>query len=51
MLAIIGAVLIVLWLLGFIAFHVTSGIIHILLVLALVSIVLHLFRGGRTTTM
>ena len=32
MLGIIAAVLIVLWLLGFFAFHVTSGLIHIVLV-------------------
>ena len=41
--ATIGGVLIVLWLLGFFAFHVTSGLIHILLVLALISIVYHFF--------
>ncbi len=28
MLAIIAAVLVVLWLLGFLAFHVSSGLIH-----------------------
>lgn len=48
MLAIIAAVLVVLWLLGFLAFHVTTGFIHILLVLAVISIVIHLMRG-RTT--
>jgi hypothetical protein len=48
MLAIIAAVLLVLWLLGFTAFHVTTGFIHILLVLAVISLVLHFFRG-RTT--
>jgi hypothetical protein len=48
MLAIIAAVLVVLWLLGFTAFHVTSGFIHILLVLAVISLVMHFFRG-RTT--
>jgi hypothetical protein len=48
MLAIIAAVLVVLWLLGFTAFHVTTGFIHILLVLAVISLVLHFFRG-RTT--
>jgi Family of unknown function (DUF5670) len=36
MLAAIGAVLLVLWLLGFLAFHVTTGAIHILLVLAII---------------
>lgn len=45
MLAIIGVVLLVLWLLGFLAFHVTAGAIHILLLLAVISIVIHLFRG------
>jgi hypothetical protein len=33
------------WLLGFIAFHVTSGVIHILLLLAVVSVIAHFFRG------
>ena len=45
MLAIIAGVLLVLWLLGFTAFHVTSGVIHILLVLAVISILFHFFRG------
>lgn len=49
MLAIIAAVLVVLWLLGFLAFHVSGGLIHILLVLAIVMFVIHLFRG-RTAT-
>ena len=44
-LALIGLVLLVLWLLGFIAFHVTSGVIHILLVLAVISIIMHFLRG------
>ena len=37
MLAIIGAVLLVAWLLGFLAFHVTFGFIHLLLLLAFTS--------------
>ena len=45
MLALIGLVLLVMWLLGFVAFHVTSGVIHVLLVLALISIIVHLLRG------
>jgi uncharacterized membrane protein len=48
MLAIIAGVLLVLWLLGFTAFHVTSGFIHILLVLAVISILFHFFRGRAT---
>jgi hypothetical protein len=49
MLAVIGAILVILWLLGFLAFHVTSGMIHILLGIAVVLIILHFVRGGRAT--
>jgi hypothetical protein len=45
MLGIIAAVLIVLWLLGFLAFHVSSGLIHILLVIGIVMLLFHFFRG------
>jgi len=48
MLGIIAAVLLVLWLLGFFAFHVTTSLIHILLVIAVVMVVLHFVRGRRT---
>ena len=47
MLGAIAAVLVILWLLGFLAFHITSGLIHILLVIALVMIVLHFVTGRR----
>lgn len=49
MLGIIAAVLIVLWLLGFFAFHVTSGLIHIVLVIGIIMLILHFVRG-RTAT-
>jgi hypothetical protein len=45
MLGLIAAVLVVLWLLGFLAFHVAGGLIHILLVVAVIMIVLHFIRG------
>jgi Family of unknown function (DUF5670) len=45
MLGLIAAVLIVLWLLGFFAFHVTSGLIHIILVVGIVLLIFHLLRG------
>jgi hypothetical protein len=47
MLAMLAAILIVLWLLGFMAFHITTGFIHIVLVIGLVLLVLHFLRGGR----
>jgi len=38
-------VLMIAWICGWIVFHVTSGLIHILLVLAVVSLILHFVRG------
>jgi hypothetical protein len=38
-------VLLVLWLLGFFAFHVGGGLIHLLLIIAVISLVVHFFRG------
>jgi len=38
-------VLLILWMLGFFAFHVAGALIHILLVVALISLVMHLFMG------
>ena len=49
MFGIIAGVLIVLWLLGFLAFHVTSGLIHIVLVIGLILLVVH-FVTGRSAT-
>jgi len=48
MLGLIAAVLIVLWLLGFLAFHVSTGLIHVLLVIGIVMLLLHFFRGRAT---
>jgi uncharacterized protein DUF5670 len=49
MLGIIAAVLIVLWLFGFFAFHVTTSLIHIALVVGLVLLVLHFMRGSAAS--
>jgi hypothetical protein len=38
-------VLLVMWLLGFFAFHAAGGLIHILLIVAVISLLVHLFRG------
>jgi len=37
-------ILLVLWLLGFFAFHVAGGLIHILIVVAVISLVVHFLR-------
>jgi hypothetical protein len=49
MFGIIAAVLVVMWLLGFFAFHVTTAVIHVLLLIAVVMIVLHFMRGRGAT--
>ena len=43
----ICVVLLVLWLLGFFAFHVSSALIHLLLVVALIVFVVQLLTGRR----
>ena len=38
-------VLIVAWALGWFAFHIAGGLIHILLVVAVISLIVHFVRG------
>ena len=45
MLAGLAALLVVLWLLGFLVVHIGGGLIHILLVVAVIVLVLHFVRG------
>jgi hypothetical protein len=47
MLGIVAAVLIVLWLLGFFAFQITTAFIHIALLVGLVLLALHFARAGE----
>lgn len=47
MLLTIAVILLVLWALGFFAFHVAGGLIHLVLVVAIVVGLVHLFRGRR----
>ena len=44
----LGVVLLLLWLGGFLVFHVTAFFIHILLILAVISIVFHFMRGAAS---
>jgi uncharacterized protein DUF5670 len=46
MLWVISVVLVILWLLGF-SFQVANGVIHLLLVVALILLVIKLVRGPR----
>jgi hypothetical protein len=45
MLIILAVLFLIAWLLGFGVFHVASFAIHVLLIVALVSIVMHFVRG------
>ena len=47
MLLTIALILFVLWALGLFAFHITTGLIHLLLIIAVIVIVLHFVRGRR----
>ena len=47
MLLIIALVLVVLWALGFFAFHVAGGLIHLLLIIGVIVLIVHLFQGKR----
>jgi len=48
MLFTLGVILIVAWLLGVGVFHVAGGIIHLLLLLAIISILWQVIGGRRT---
>lgn len=43
----LAVVLFILWLLGFFAFHVGGGLIHLLLVVAIVVVLLRVITGRR----
>lgn len=44
---ILAVILIIGWLLGMFAFHVAGGLIHILLVIAVIAIIINLVGGSR----
>jgi Family of unknown function (DUF5670) len=41
-------VFLMIWGVSWFALHVTGGLIHLLLVVAVISLVLHVLRGSRT---
>lgn len=47
MLTTIAIVLLILWLVGFIGFHVLGGFIHILLIIAVIMILVRVIRGEK----
>jgi hypothetical protein len=49
MLLLLAILLAIAWIGGFSVMHVSSALLHILLVLAVVSVILHFVRGRRAT--
>jgi hypothetical protein len=47
MLITIAIILLILWALGFFAFHVAGGLIHILLILGIIVLILNFVAGRR----
>jgi len=47
MLLVLFAVLLVAWLLGWAAFHVAGGLIHLLLIVAIIALIVHFMRRRR----
>jgi hypothetical protein len=45
---ILFVVLLVVWIGGFTVFHVAGGLIHLLLLFAVISLILHFVMGRRT---
>lgn len=43
----LGIILVIIWALCFLAFHVTVGVIHLLIILGIIAIIVHFIRGPR----
>lgn len=50
MLILLAVILGIAWVMGFAVFHVASGAIHLLVVLAIVSLIVHFVRGRGTSS-
>ena len=46
---VLAAILIIGWLIGFFALKVASGLLHILLVVAVIAIIISFFQGKKST--
>lgn len=49
MFILIAGILVAIWLVSFLALHITSALIHILLIIAVISLIVHFVRGRRST--
>ena len=46
---VLAAILIIGWLVGFFALKIASGLLHILLVVAVIAIIISFFQGKKST--
>ena len=44
----LAVLLLLLWIGGFVVFHVSGFLIHLLLIFAVISLIVHLFTGRKT---
>lgn len=42
-------ILLALWLIFWLGVHITSGLIHLLIIFAVIALIVHFVRGSRTT--
>ncbi len=47
LLYVIAVILIIAWLIGFVGYHVGGGLIHLLLVIAIIAILLRIIQGKK----
>ena len=47
LLYIIAVILVIGWLIGFVGLHVGGGLIHLLLVIAIIAVLLRVIQGGK----
>ncbi|HTP69398.1 MAG TPA: lmo0937 family membrane protein [Dongiaceae bacterium] len=45
----LAILLVILWICGFVFFHVAGFLIHLLLIFAVISLLAHVFTGARAT--
>jgi hypothetical protein len=50
MFLILAIVLVILWVGGFVVYHTAGFLIHLLLIFAVISVIIHFLRGGKSTT-
>jgi Family of unknown function (DUF5670) len=46
----LGILLLLAWMLGFVVFHVSSWLIHVLILVAIISFIVHFVTGKKAST-